>query len=63
MDLGFHKWISGAPVLVIACTSEAAYHSRYQEPDKIQPDGTEIGWSVPQLQTNRIYGPQGYGDT
>jgi nitroreductase len=43
----FHKWISKAPVLVVACTSEAEYHRRYQEPDKIQEDGTEIEWPVP----------------
>lgn len=47
MDMGFHKWISGAPVLVVACTSEQAYHRRYQETDKIQDDGTEIEWPVP----------------
>src|SRR5437764_8342974 len=39
-----HAWISEAPVLVVACTSESAYHRRYQEPDKIQEDGTEIEW-------------------
>ncbi len=39
---GFHPFISGAPVLLIPCTSEAAYHRRYQEPDKVQADGTEI---------------------
>lgn len=44
---GFHPFISGAPVLVVPCTSEAAYHRRYQEPDKIQDDGSEIGWPVP----------------
>ena len=44
---GFHPFISGAPVLFIACTSEAAYHRRYQEPDKIKEDGTEIIWPVP----------------
>jgi nitroreductase len=44
---GFHNWISGAPVLVVACTSEAAYHRRYQEPDKIRDDGSEIEWPVP----------------
>lgn len=44
---GFHPFISGAPVLVIPCTSEAAYHQRYQERDKIRPDGTEIVWPVP----------------
>jgi len=44
---GFHSYISEAPVLVIACTSEAAYHRRYQEPDKVNEDGTEIPWPVP----------------
>jgi nitroreductase len=44
---GFHPFISGAPVLVVACTSEAAYHRRYREPDKIRSDGTEIAWPVP----------------
>src|SRR5437588_5090590 len=36
---GFHAFVSEAPVLVIPCTSEAAYHRRYQEPDKLQEDG------------------------
>ncbi len=44
---GFHPFISEAPVLVIPCTSEAAYHRRYQEPDKLNDDGTEIVWPVP----------------
>lgn len=44
---GFHPFISAAPVLLIPCTSEAAYHRRYQEPDKIQSDGKEIEWPVP----------------
>ncbi len=44
---GFHSFISEAPVVVIACTSEAAYHHRYQEPDKLQEDGTEVSWPVP----------------
>jgi nitroreductase len=44
---GFHPFISGAPVVVIPCVSEAAYHRRYQEPDKIGDDGTEIVWPVP----------------
>src|SRR5215212_4800204 len=44
---GFHPFISGAPVVVVACTSENAYHRRYQEPDKIGEDGTEIEWPVP----------------
>jgi nitroreductase len=44
---GFHPFVSGAPVLLIACTSEAAYHRRYQEADKLQDDGSEIVWPVP----------------
>jgi nitroreductase len=44
---GFHPFISEAPVLVIPCTSEAAYHRRYQEPDKVRDDGTEIEWPIP----------------
>jgi nitroreductase len=44
---GFHPFISAAPVLLIPCTSEAAYHRRYQEPDKIGADGAEIAWPVP----------------
>src|SRR5262249_49131252 len=44
---GFHHFVSEAPVLIIPCTCEAAYHRRYQEPDKIQEDGAEIAWPVP----------------
>lgn len=44
---GFHPFVSGAPVLLIPCTSETAYHRRYQEPDKTREDGTEIEWPVP----------------
>ena len=44
---GFHPFISGAPVLVVACTSEAAYHRRYREADKVGADGKEIDWPVP----------------
>lgn len=44
---GFAPFISKAPVLLIPCTSEAAYHRRYQQPDKLRPDGTEIEWPVP----------------
>jgi nitroreductase len=31
---GFDPWLSRAPVHVVVCTSEAAYRSRYSEPDK-----------------------------
>jgi nitroreductase len=44
---GFAPFVSTAPVLLIPCTSEAAYHRRYQEADKVNPDGTEIEWPVP----------------
>jgi len=44
---GYAPFISNAPILLIPCTSEAAYHRRYQEPDKIKADGTEIEWLVP----------------
>ncbi|MDX1665308.1 MAG: nitroreductase family protein [Candidatus Promineifilaceae bacterium] len=44
---GFDPFISKAPVLIIPCTSEAAYHRRYQEPDKLRNDGNEIEWPVP----------------
>jgi nitroreductase len=44
---GFDPFISKAPVLLIPCTSEAAYHRRYQEADKVNEDGTEIIWPVP----------------
>jgi nitroreductase len=44
---GFHPFISGAPVLVIPCTSEDAYHRRYREADKIDKDGSEIIWPIP----------------
>jgi nitroreductase len=43
----FHKWISGAPVVIVACVSEKIYHDRYREPDKLRPDGTEIDWPAP----------------
>jgi len=47
VESGFQPFISGAPVLIVPCTNEAAYHRRYQEPDKLRPDGSEIDWPVP----------------
>ena len=44
---GFAPFLSKAPVLLIPCTSEASYHRRYQEADKVNEDGTEIIWPVP----------------
>ena len=34
-------------MIIVPCTNEAAYHRRYQQPDKIKSDGTEIEWAVP----------------
>ena len=44
---GFDPFISGAPVLIIPCTNENAYHRRYQQPDKVNSEGKEINWPVP----------------
>jgi nitroreductase len=44
---GFAPVVFAAPVLIIPCTTENAYHRRYQQPDKINKDGTEIEWPVP----------------
>lgn len=43
----FHRFVSEAPVLIVACVSEQLYHERYREPDKLKEDGTEIEWPVP----------------
>lgn len=44
---GYAPFISKAPVLLVPCASEDAYHRRYQEADKIRADGTEIEWLIP----------------
>ena len=44
---GFAPFVSKAPVLLIPCTSELAYHRRYQETDKTNEDGSEIVWPIP----------------
>lgn len=44
---GFHRWISEAPVSIVACVSEKIYHDRYREPDKLNDDGKEIDWPTP----------------
>lgn len=45
--MGFDPWVSRAAALIVLCVSEDAYHRRYQMPDKLRPDGTEIDWPVP----------------
>ncbi|MGH2811102.1 MAG: nitroreductase family protein [Actinomycetota bacterium] len=47
VEQGFDPWISGAPVVVVCCTSEKLYRDRYLEPDKLRGDGTPIEWPVP----------------
>jgi nitroreductase len=42
-----HRWISEAPVQIIPCANEGAYHRRYQEADKVGDDGREHDWPVP----------------
>jgi len=44
---GFAPWISRAPVHLVICCREADYHRRYQEPDKLDPQGREIAWPIP----------------
>ncbi len=46
-DFGMGPWISECAAQFIPCVSEAAYHRRYREPDKLQDDGTEIDWPIP----------------
>jgi nitroreductase len=43
----FGPWISECAAQFIPCVSEAIYHRRYQEPDKIQEDGSEFDWPIP----------------
>jgi FMN reductase [NAD(P)H] len=44
---GLPPWVSTAAVHVVVCVSEADYHARYREPDKLNEDGTEIDWPIP----------------
>jgi len=43
----FGPWISECAAQFVPCVSEAIYHRRYQEPDKVDEDGHEIAWPVP----------------
>jgi nitroreductase len=46
-DLGMGPWISECAAQFVPCVSEAIYHRRYREPDKVDEDGNEIEWPVP----------------
>ncbi len=43
----FGPWVSTCAAQFIPCVSEAIYHGRYREPDKVQEDGGEIDWPIP----------------
>lgn len=47
LRLGLAPWISQAPVQIALGIREASYRERYAQADKLNPDGTEIGWPVP----------------
>src|SRR6187551_2193620 len=47
MVADFGPWVSECAAQFIPCVSEAIYHRRYQEPDKVRDDGSEIDWPVP----------------
>jgi nitroreductase len=47
VEMGMDPWISQCAAQYVPCVSEAVYHRRYQEPDKLQDDGREIDWPVP----------------
>ena len=44
---GFHRWISEAPVAIVACVSEKLYLDRFNEPVKLNEEGEEIEWPTP----------------
>lgn len=46
VERGFDPWLSRAPVHVVVCADEDAYHERYAQPDK-RRDGEGITRPVP----------------
>lgn len=46
-EAGYDRWISESAAIFVPMVSEAVYHRRYQEADKIRPVGEEIEWPVP----------------
>jgi FMN reductase [NAD(P)H] len=47
VEAGFDRWISECAAVFIPCVSEAMYHERYREADKVDDGGAEIDWPVP----------------
>src|SRR6187399_1442306 len=46
-ELAMGPWISECAAQFVPCVSEAIYHRRYREADKIDEAGNEIVWPVP----------------
>ncbi|HET9614839.1 MAG TPA: nitroreductase family protein [Candidatus Limnocylindrales bacterium] len=46
-EADFGPWISECAAQFIPLVSEAIYHRRYQEADKVDDDGREMNWPVP----------------
>lgn len=44
---GLPPWMSSAPAHIVVCVSEADYHERYREPDKLTDEGKEMEWPIP----------------
>lgn len=44
---GREPWLSHAPVHVVVCTDERAYHRRYRDADKRHAAQPATGWPVP----------------
>lgn len=44
---GLPRWLSAAPVQLVLCVDEQAYHDRYREADKVTDQGLEDDWPVP----------------
>jgi nitroreductase len=43
----FGPWVSQCAAQFIPCVSEAIYHRRYEEADKLDESGREIDWPIP----------------
>ena len=46
VELGFPRWIAGAPVHIYVATREGAYRERYSG-ESVRPGWSEIPWPVP----------------
>jgi nitroreductase len=48
VEKGWPQFMTTAPAHMVVCASEARYHERYNEPDKLaESGGVEIHWPVP----------------